>query len=587
MKRLAVMLIGFGLVAFAVGPVVATDSTVLGGYARKDGLTQQLRDSEHPNHVLVFPGLQTVTLSGHGTANVTAVSTAVATSSNTLYGTSGVVFNVPVTETLTAIGTGSCTGTGTHTSTGTATGTTTASYSGSETATASYTTPMTGTITGTITVTKTLTGTVTGTVETTGTLTITTTGTASMVGLGTGAISGTATRTATASGTGTVTTTATATGTATWTVHDTTNTKVDTQYLTVTENVTATANITGTVTATNTETASASSTGTGTWTHTGTTTATQTATSAPVDGNPVISGALLIPWAATGTGTANVITGADGRLSNARPWTGGPGTKNYLLKWTNTNTSTATSTSTAVGDSLFSDNGTQGICHGDFYAPGAIEAGGALYAANISGTPGVTTIPVSNASGNLNDWVTHASGDLAANAVSCSNKTKINATNGQITSCSDATAGDVGALPSNTGHVVATHFGNNTQDRSASAGTCTTVASVNVTSTSTASLFLVHGVINGDSDYSGATLICKMAITYDSNVNIPGGYAKAESTNTLPYTLAANTQVTLGAGSHTIYMALCNLDSGGNHCQSNAATSVYNAGTLLVEQWGY
>jgi hypothetical protein len=135
--------------------------------------------------------------------------------------------------------------------------------------------------------------------------------------------------------------------------------------------------------------------------------------------------------------------------------------------------------------------------------------------------------------------------------------------------------------------ITATYFGNNTVDRSAGAGACITIASVSVTSTTTASTFLIHGTINGDSDYY-STLICKMAITYDSNVAIAGGYATGQSTGTIPYTMHADATATLSAGSHTIYMALCNLDSGGaTHCRSNAATSVYNAGTLLVEQFGY
>jgi hypothetical protein len=70
MKRLFAIWLGACLLNVALGPTAtATDSTIWGGYARKDGMTQQLFDSQDPPHQLNLP-YATKTLTGHGTSTV-------------------------------------------------------------------------------------------------------------------------------------------------------------------------------------------------------------------------------------------------------------------------------------------------------------------------------------------------------------------------------------------------------------------------------------------------------------------------------------------------------------------------------------
>ena len=238
-------------------------------------------------------------------------------------------------------------------------------------------------------------------------------------------------------------------------------------------------------------------------------------------------------------GTASGTSVSIGPLSDATTWRGiainggAPSTGNYAIA---ENQTAGTTVNTPSGKTVFFNVGNTN------YA--SVTSAG-IAASNITATPGASKVVQSDASGTVNAWVT-------------------------------------------LDHITATYFGNNTADYSAAGGSCVTIASVTVSSTSTASTFLLHGTINGDGDYDGGTLACKMFISYDSNVAIPGGYGMAVSHSTEPYVLHADTRVSLSAGTHTIYMALCNLDSGPTtHCRSNAATSLYNAGTLLAEQFGH
>jgi len=120
-----------------------------------------------------------------------------------------------------------------------------------------------------------------------------------------------------------------------------------------------------------------------------------------VSDNPTISGENLIPWTATGTGTNNVITGADSRLTDAR--VSGSGTKPYLARW-GTATGTATSTQTTLSNSIISDALGIATVHGDLavtgisdltgdlYCDGGGEFTGSVSAGNITATPGASKV---------------------------------------------------------------------------------------------------------------------------------------------------------------------------------------------------
>jgi hypothetical protein len=304
------------LVAFAIASLIvppelcATDGTNgTSGPASLDADTDQLFDSQHPNHTLVV-GSQTVTLTGHGTATITGL--------GTLYGENGIAFRntatltasttytqtttgtIPVTQVTTASGTGTITGTATTTGTGTASQSVTVTMPSTYTTLYTGTTSQTGThtqtrnnyyyYTATITVTKTLTS--TASVSGTGT------GTATGTGTGTGTVSGTASASQTAIGTctswayglGNVTETYVSTSTASSQVTATVSqtwTASRSEVVTATQNtVSTTAGGTGTGTWTNTNTASAQATGT--YTNTSTSTLTVTSNSASVASSPTV-----------------------------------------------------------------------------------------------------------------------------------------------------------------------------------------------------------------------------------------------------------------------------------------------------------
>ena len=128
----------------------------------------------------------------------------------------------------------------------------------------------------------------------------------------------------------------------------------------------------------------------------------------------------------------------------------GTGNLNYIPKWTSAST---------LGNSQIFDNGTiVGI--GNATGPGLLSVGagaefqvssaGVVTAANITATPTATRIPISDISGTLNSWVTHASGDVPSNtAITASGATyKIVQydTKGLVLAGIDATPANVGAV---------------------------------------------------------------------------------------------------------------------------------------------
>jgi len=94
------ILIGIVVGAMVFGPFAsATDGTNgTSGPAMLDYDTDQLFDSQHPDHYLVV-GDQTLTLTGHGTSTVTAAS-------GTLYAGTNITFGLTSTQTGTATASG-------------------------------------------------------------------------------------------------------------------------------------------------------------------------------------------------------------------------------------------------------------------------------------------------------------------------------------------------------------------------------------------------------------------------------------------------------------------------------------------------
>jgi hypothetical protein len=133
-------------------------------------------------------------------------------------------------------------------------------------------------------------------------------------------------------------------------------------------------------------------------------------------------------------------------------------------------------------------------------------------------------------------------------------------------------------------HVVNVYSAANAADRSAGVGVCTTLASVSVTSTSTASQFVVNGMLTGHTN-SSATYICGLYLSYDSTAI---AYGMSSPGNTAPFNISAQGTVTLAAGNHTVYLSLCNLWSGGGlTCYSNKSSNVWEDAQLTVQQWGH
>jgi hypothetical protein len=142
----------------------------------------------------------------------------------------------------------------------------------------------------------------------------------------------------------------------------------------------------------------------------------------------------------------------------------------------------------------------------------------------------------------------------------------------------------VNALPNTTTRVVATYSSSNSLDRSANDGVCTTLASVSVISTATASTFLVQGNITGHHGYAG-TYLCGLFLSYASTAIT---YAKVGPSNSAPFNMSAQKEVTMATGSHTVYLSLCNLWSGGGQtCYSNKASDAWEEATINVIQYGY
>lgn len=172
MKRTLYILVGLLVGALAFGPFsMATDGTNgTSGPAMLDYDTDQLFDSQHPNHVVVLGG-QTATLTGHGTVTLTAYGDPDAK----VYAGSNIVLRGTATSTSTALATAVGSGTATNTGTGSCTSTVTAygtvTGTSGATATGSGLTTASGACTATLTATAAVGGTVTNTSTTTSTVT--------------------------------------------------------------------------------------------------------------------------------------------------------------------------------------------------------------------------------------------------------------------------------------------------------------------------------------------------------------------------------------------------------------------------------
>ncbi len=319
MRSISSFYIGILIATLAFGPFArATDGTHgTAGPAMLDADTEELYDSQHPDHVLICPNA-TKTLTGHGTSTISTTDICTTTpaanacpaagtdskinvgwlptsvvSGGTLYAGTGIGLATTATQTsllLTGTGTATVTATGTGSGTNTKTewgcaGTQTAYSTKTTTSTQTGATTVTGTCNGTITAT--ITGIGTATASVTGTATDTLGGTSTAIGSGT------------ATGTVTVTKTATATSagyaiypytwTKTWTASGTYMFYAPGDGTTATETGTATSTLIGTGTATGTVTA----------TMTGTYTEITTVTSATIASSPTIIN--------TGTNTSTYV----------------------------------------------------------------------------------------------------------------------------------------------------------------------------------------------------------------------------------------------------------------------------------------
>ena len=188
------------------------------------------------------------------------------------------------------------------------------------------------------------------------------------------------------------------------------------------------------------------------------------------------------------------------------------------------------------------------------------------------------TIPIRDGSGYLPG---HATSDLAANAVSCSSANTINATNGQITSCS-ATSYLSNAFFTSYTNIASSDYSVNT------AGACQTVASVSVSVTGTASLALVFGSISfGTTDPS---LGCAMLIQDDTTATIMAW----SRTMGIAYGLdsggnmsTAGNWVFSGTGTHSVVLQICNHLAVTHNCTVNASSNDWHNAVLTVQMWGH
>jgi hypothetical protein len=188
---------------------------------------------------------------------------------------------------------------------------------------------------------------------------------------------------------------------------------------------------------------------------------------------------------------------------------------------------------------------------GATYVPGAFE----FLVASSSGAA-VQRLVLASSGSTLTG---HATEDLAKNSVSCSGKTKVNATDGQITSCTDATATDVGASK------VSTAEGANTSSTKTTdgAGTWLTVASASINPASSATIVATASasVTAGYDDTE-----CYIRTTIDGSGAFGNPYVRGVANYTVftPYAKVART--TGVSGSHTVDLQLKDSAVTGHTC---------------------
>jgi len=197
------------------------------------------------------------------------------------------------------------------------------------------------------------------------------------------------------------------------------------------------------------------------------------------------SGSIQVQAAASGGNTILVMpttAPSAGQALVASAVSTSTGTSTATMTWASvadtTHTHTVTSVSGAVGGT-----GTANRLAG-WSSTTAIEASGVSYnVGSIGPAGGSGSLGFTSANGqweNLRltgsvDWYSpssgscasgHCSADVQKNSVSCSGKTKVNAVDGQITYCTDATPSDIGAMPVGEIHVGAVKSTTRTTDTS-------------------------------------------------------------------------------------------------------------------------
>lgn len=543
MKRIGAILIALVVVGMVIGRARATDGTH-GESSEHPGLdedTGQLWDSQDPPHTLVING-QTVTLTGHGTATITSamaatvthlsgdIPTASATSFmastvthlsgdipwtatgtgaanvitgadgrltdarhglDVLYGVNGVVFDVPATHTFSA--TSSNTASGSQTATTTKTGFSVVTLYWSSTGT--------GTRTQTAVV-------VTSPSTATATITSTTTLTATGPNGSTGSGTGTATQT--------VSKTVYIAGIATWS-----STFTGSGNDACSGGMGCPSAWTGSGTATMTGTNTVSGTATGSYVGTGTDTTTSTwdgVSSSPViDGTNFMASTVThlsgdVPWTATGTGTSNIITGADGRLTGAIGCHGTCSYNSFARFWDDT---------------------------------------------HITNAPYTPVDPATTVCGH----------PLSSN-VTC-------------------TAGDVGALPSTTGHI--TDIDGHWATTSISAtNQCVVAAQATVHISATAGYAFITASASMVQT-SGSSGACQIKVM-DESANIPAwGVAAATLNSTVPHaaSLAVSGIYNSSVGTHYWTLYLCSPSSSQTCVIDATSTTNFQSASITAMVWGY
>ena len=422
--------------------------------------------------------------------------------------------------------------------------------------------------------------------------------------------SGTVSTTSTATASGSYQGTTTGTSASTWTATFTNNgytfgpfsysqTAASTTVRTVTGTSTVTESSIGSATHTGTHTFTVTQTGTGsddvtdTGIHSVTVTRTITGTSgATATETTLLTGVRVTNGVVSGT-WLDVQTKTQ---STTQTWT-------YPTTWTVTATSTGTVTNTAAG--TYSTSGT----HFDEVLNYTVSVTSAMTStwtltrsdvqtSTLTGTATGNVVDTSTATATTTDteatanvadnpWIINTVAVGTGTGVTCTGGTKINAANGLVTSCGAATAADVGAMPSSTGHLVS--FDSHYLSSSVSAtNECKVLGNASLTLTSTAPSVLIMATASMVQT-SGSTGGCQIKVMRE-DASIPAwGVAAATLNSTNPHAagLAVSGFDAPGAGAHVWTLYLCSPSSAFTCVIDATSATNFQSGSITAMQWGY